>query len=869
MLQLKFRFGDDEATVDSIIGVADHLVHQRDLLILSPDENIVKQQPAPRSWVYSDFFSPHSKVEEGISEKKAVLFVGPQKKEAVVIAAEFVNDMVVGDEVEVKNTPETLVVSATIPPIKWDPFICQDNLINANSSDTSSENLHLSPDLGSNCSNSPFLSDSGVCSSGSDPSPNKKSKKSPAERQDPIEVPKRIPSPEDSSVTPVSDSTTNPVNRVHYVLQRGQTFIFQTDRPAGLNASQRCKTGSAAVSLPSRIVEGVGDFIRTKPFLQKSGQPPQICPPTSSGSQSSSDTDTGDPVTRGIEAPQYASSGVGESVGVHGGNTGRPNVLTRLNNSAIRLNPGLYAGRYATASCIKKQAGDSMDSFGVNGDFRDTSVYGVGAGGCSMAQSGLLLLTEEEKRTLIAEGYPVPTRLPLSKQEERNLKKIRRKIKNKISAQESRRKKKEYVETLEKRVEVYAQENSELKRRIDGLEGTNRSLLSQLRHLQQLVNKSNTNGNSGLSNCSSSGGTSGNTVNNTGGNSSNPNKRSASTAFDSHASSGSGSRSGTTSTCLMVFLLSFAALFAGQPSGDSTSTASSLRFYSSPSDSSLGDISTFGSLHQIGYTWSGKTGLPGDAETSSLSPETKGRIRASRLRALERQRWRQGLLKRDFHSSPELFNGKSVTRSRILGSSKELEECEPLTWWEYFFGPTSQARDETVRTADGKTGTSLFSPSFSFNTTRIHKAAMSMTVNQTMRTVLLESSITPPLDLMLMNNPRSNRPEWRTTLAARELACYKVDFAALSASRFSEQRKVGEVGAAYICRSCRSRAERRDASVALAIWNDIVGRLPCLPEGINDRLMSLRLLLQEDKFAIIVSVNLPPMTGPDAAINKF
>uniref|UniRef100_A0A8C5U958 cAMP responsive element binding protein 3 like 1 n=1 Tax=Malurus cyaneus samueli TaxID=2593467 RepID=A0A8C5U958_9PASS len=101
--------------------------------------------------------------------------------------------------------------------------------------------------------------------------------------------------------------------------------------------------------------------------------------------------------------------------------------------------------------------------------------------------SGPLLLTEEEKRTLIAEGYPIPTKLPLTKAEEKALKRVRRKIKNKISAQESRRKKKEYVECLEKKVETYTTENNELWKKVETLENANRTLLQQLQKLQALV----------------------------------------------------------------------------------------------------------------------------------------------------------------------------------------------------------------------------------------------------------------------------------------------------------------------------------------------------------------------------------------------
>ncbi|BHF76107.1 hypothetical protein SprV_0501920500 [Sparganum proliferum] len=103
--------------------------------------------------------------------------------------------------------------------------------------------------------------------------------------------------------------------------------------------------------------------------------------------------------------------------------------------------------------------------------------------------------------------------------------------------------------------------------------------------------------------------------------------------------------------------------------------------------------------------------------------------------------------------------------------------------------------------------------------------------------------------------------------SGRGTARYKVDIAALSETRFSEQGQLEEVGAGYtFFWSDRPRGERRDAGVAFAIRNDIVGRLTCLPQGINDRLMSLRLPLRRGgKFATIMSAYAPPMTSPDAA----
>ena len=67
------------------------------------------------------------------------------------------------------------------------------------------------------------------------------------------------------------------------------------------------------------------------------------------------------------------------------------------------------------------------------------------------------------------------------------MKRVRRKIKNKISAQESRKRKKVYVDGLEDRVKICTERNRELKKEVDCLKHDNISLMSQLKKLQALV----------------------------------------------------------------------------------------------------------------------------------------------------------------------------------------------------------------------------------------------------------------------------------------------------------------------------------------------------------------------------------------------
>lgn len=100
-----------------------------------------------------------------------------------------------------------------------------------------------------------------------------------------------------------------------------------------------------------------------------------------------------------------------------------------------------------------------------------------------------LILSREELILLKKEGLTLPKSHPLTKQEERTLKKIRRKIRNKKSAQESRRKKKVYMDTLEDQVKDVTTQNKALQKRVKELEKENVSLQQQLKTLQNIFGR--------------------------------------------------------------------------------------------------------------------------------------------------------------------------------------------------------------------------------------------------------------------------------------------------------------------------------------------------------------------------------------------
>jgi len=135
----------------------------------------------------------------------------------------------------------------------------------------------------------------------------------------------------------------------------------------------------------------------------------------------------------------------------------------------------------SSAAPKRRRVSASSNDSGVDGDTRPS---------VSSQKRGKyppLELSEEERRICEREGIKLPSHYPLSREEERNLKRIRRKIRNKVSAQDSRKRKKEYLDSMEDRVRACSEENDELHKRIEQLESQNKTLASQLKRLHQII----------------------------------------------------------------------------------------------------------------------------------------------------------------------------------------------------------------------------------------------------------------------------------------------------------------------------------------------------------------------------------------------
>ena len=111
------------------------------------------------------------------------------------------------------------------------------------------------------------------------------------------------------------------------------------------------------------------------------------------------------------------------------------------------------------------------------------------------------------------------------------------------------------------------------------------------------------------------------------------------------------------------------------------------------------------------------------------------------------------------------------------------------------------------------------------------------------------------------------RPERRTALIAKELEAYNIDIAALQETRRETQGQIEEKG--YSLYWIGKKEGRRDAGVAFAIKKEIATKLPALPKGITERLMTLRVPIGKERFLTLVNVYAPTMAYSDEDKDAF
>lgn len=155
--------------------------------------------------------------------------------------------------------------------------------------------------------------------------------------------------------------------------------------------------------------------------------------------------------------------------------------------SPLAHSPALDALLGLSRSLSANSFSGSLDAYSTEADHSSTDSLSetahspAYAGDDDTPRDLLSSLTDKEREILLNQGLDLAA--PLTKQHEKKIRQERRKIRNKESAKESRRKKAEYMAGLEKR----AEETTQLKQRCDRLESENVSLVQKLVQLQAYI----------------------------------------------------------------------------------------------------------------------------------------------------------------------------------------------------------------------------------------------------------------------------------------------------------------------------------------------------------------------------------------------
>ena len=121
----------------------------------------------------------------------------------------------------------------------------------------------------------------------------------------------------------------------------------------------------------------------------------------------------------------------------------------------------------------------------------------------------------------------------------------------------------------------------------------------------------------------------------------------------------------------------------------------------------------------------------------------------------------------------------------------------------------------------------------------------------------------------MLDRERVDRPERRSAIITRELRKYSVDICALSEVRFGDTGSIREEAGYTIYWSGRTSGRKSESGVALAISNAVITKMSEDPKPVNDRIITLRLPLNGERFCSIIAIYAPTMTNSPNTILQF